>query len=131
MRKTHRRCRADGGDVLEGGISSRLKSLEKSGLLPKRVGNLMSRFQDQLGEKPVRGIGIKKIEIFGGEPKRKSGGRLWIQDAVKNKGALHRSLKVPQGKKIPLAKIEKAEHSKNPTLRKRARLAETLRKFHK
>lgn len=55
----------------------------------------------------------------------------WIQDAKIKKGALHRELKVPMGKKIPEKKLEKAEHSKNPTLRKRAGLAETLKKMPK
>lgn len=55
----------------------------------------------------------------------------WIGEAIKKPGALHKTLKVPAGKKIPLAKIEKAEHSKNPTTRKRAFLAETLKSFHK
>jgi hypothetical protein len=50
----------------------------------------------------------------------------WIQSAVKHPGALHRSLGVPQGDKIPHSKIVKAAHSDNPTLAKRARLAETL-----
>jgi hypothetical protein len=49
----------------------------------------------------------------------------WIQ------GALHKQLGVPQGKKISEAKLEKAEHSKNPKLRKRAVLAETLGKLNK
>lgn len=60
----------------------------------------------------------------------RKGGKLWIQEATKNKGSLHRSLHVPEGKKIPLDKIKKAEHSQSPTLRKRAKLAETLRGFH-
>lgn len=47
------------------------------------------------------------------------------------KGALHKSLGVPQGKKISEAKLEKAEHSKNPKTAKRARLAETLKKIGK
>ena len=51
----------------------------------------------------------------------------FIADAIKHPGALHRTLGVPQGQKIPMAKIEKAEDSKNPTTRRRARLAETLR----
>lgn len=55
----------------------------------------------------------------------------WIADAIKKPGALHKSLGVPEGKKIPASKIEKAEHSKNPTLAKRARLAETLGKLRK
>lgn len=55
----------------------------------------------------------------------------WIQKAIKHKGALHKSLGVPMGKKIPSAAIKKAEHSKNPKLRKRAVLAETLKKINK
>jgi len=52
----------------------------------------------------------------------------WIQKAVsKNPGALHRELGVPEGKKIPEKLLKKAEHSKNPTEAKRARLAETLK----
>lgn len=51
----------------------------------------------------------------------------WIAAAVsKHKGALHRELHVPQGDIIPKSKINKAEHSDNPLLAKRARLAETL-----
>lgn len=55
----------------------------------------------------------------------------WIAGAVKKSGALHRALGVPQGKKIPQAKIDKAEHSSNPTTARRARLAETLGKLRK
>lgn len=55
----------------------------------------------------------------------------WIQKAIKHPGALHEELGVPEGKKIPKSKIKKAEHSKNPTLKKRANLAETLGKMHK
>lgn len=55
----------------------------------------------------------------------------WIQKAIKNKGALHKSLHIKKGEKIPLSKLKKAENSKNPTLRKRAVLAETLKKIKK
>jgi hypothetical protein len=54
----------------------------------------------------------------------------FIQNMHMKKGALHKSLHVPKGKKIPESKIEKATHSKNKTLRKRAVLAETLKSFH-
>lgn len=54
----------------------------------------------------------------------------WIQKAIKKPGALHKALDVPKDEKIPMSKIEKAEHSKNPKLRKRAFLAETLKKMH-
>jgi hypothetical protein len=55
----------------------------------------------------------------------------WIQGAIKHPGALHKSLHVKEGEKIPASKLKKAEHSKNPTTRKRAQLAETLKKMHK
>ena len=53
----------------------------------------------------------------------------WIKGAIKHPGALHRQLGVPMGQKIPAKKLEKATHSSNPTLAKRARLAKTLRGF--
>lgn len=55
----------------------------------------------------------------------------WIAEAIKKPGALHKSLHVKKGEKIPEKKLEKAEHSKNPKLKKRAILAETLKKMHK
>lgn len=51
----------------------------------------------------------------------------WIQAMHMKKGALHKELHVPEGKKIPSSKLKKAEHSKNPKLKKRAQLAETLK----
>jgi hypothetical protein len=55
----------------------------------------------------------------------------WIQGAIKHKGSLHEELGVPEGEKIPKVKIKRAEHSKSPTMRKRAQLAETLGKLRK
>jgi hypothetical protein len=55
----------------------------------------------------------------------------FIQKAIKHPGALHKTLGVPEGEKIPEKKLKKAEHSKNPTTKKRAVLAETLKKMHK
>lgn len=54
----------------------------------------------------------------------------WIQGAIKKPGALRKSLGVKKGERIPSAKLKKAEHSKNSTTAKRARLAETLKKMH-
>lgn len=66
---------------------------------------------------------------------RKSGRDLWIQktgiDKPSSKGKLHRELHVSPEKKISEKKLEKATHSKNPTLKKEAILAETLKKLHK
>jgi hypothetical protein len=55
----------------------------------------------------------------------------WIKGAIKHPGKLHRDLGVPEGKKIPAKKLAKAEHSKNPAIRKEANLAKTLKKMHK
>lgn len=55
----------------------------------------------------------------------------WIQDAIKHKGALHASLHVKEGEKIPEGKLKKAEHSKNPLVKKRAVLADTLKHLRK
>ena len=67
-----------------------------------------------------------KNTMKGFETKKK-----WVQSAInpETKGSLHKTLGVPEGKKIPEKKLEKAEHSKNPLTRKRANLAETLRGF--
>jgi len=53
----------------------------------------------------------------------------WIQAAHIKKGALHKELGVPAGKKIPEKKLKAAAHSKNPVERKRAVLAETFAKM--
>jgi len=54
----------------------------------------------------------------------------WIQAMHMKKGALHQQLDVPTGEKIPAKKL-KAAAGKSGTLGKRARLAETLKGFHK
>jgi hypothetical protein len=54
----------------------------------------------------------------------------WIAGATKNKGALHKALGVPEGKKIPAKKLEKAAGEKGK-IGKEARLAETLKSFKK
>jgi hypothetical protein len=55
----------------------------------------------------------------------------WISGAIKHPGALHKELGVPQGKKIPAKKLTAAAHSDNPTLRRRANLAKTLKHLNK
>lgn len=60
-------------------------------------------------------------------------GDKWIQKAIpkSHRGKLKQELGVPEGKKIPKKKLAKAAKSKNPKLRKRAVLAETLGKLSK
>lgn len=53
----------------------------------------------------------------------------WIKGAIKHAGALHRSLGVPMGKKIPAKKLNAAAKKKG-LLGRRARLAKTLMSFH-
>jgi hypothetical protein len=53
----------------------------------------------------------------------------WIQGAIEHPGALHKTLGISEGKRIPEKKLEKATHSRNALTRKRANLAETLRSF--
>ena len=60
-----------------------------------------------------------------------AGKKNWIAGATKNKGGLHKSLGVPEGKKIPEKKIKAAEKSSNPKVAKQANLAETLKKLRK
>lgn len=54
----------------------------------------------------------------------------WIAGATKNKGALHKNLGVPEGKKIPAGKLATAAKKKGK-VGKEARLAETLKGMHK
>ena len=58
-------------------------------------------------------------------------GKKWIQGANIKKDALRKKLGAKEGHKIPEAKLEKAEHSKNPKTRKQAVLAETFKKMRK
>lgn len=52
----------------------------------------------------------------------------WIKGAVKNPGALRKTLGVPAGQKIPAGKLAAA--AKKPGVTgQRARLAQTLKKF--
>ena len=52
----------------------------------------------------------------------------WIQKAIKKPGALHKSLGVPEGKKIPAGKLAKAAKAPGK-MGQRARLAQTLKKM--
>lgn len=82
--------------------------------------------------KPKSMLMIKETIIS--KPKRNTecakGGK-FIQDMHMRKGALHEQLHIRKGQKIPERKLEKAAHSDNPKLRKRANLAMTLEKLPK
>ena len=54
----------------------------------------------------------------------------WIQDAIKNPGALRETMGAKKGKNIPQGKLDKAAKQKGIT-GARARLSQTLRGFNK
>lgn len=59
------------------------------------------------------------------------GKRKWIKAAVsEGKGKLHEHLHVPEGEKISEEKLRGALKSSNPTIRKEANLAMTLKGMH-
>jgi hypothetical protein len=60
---------------------------------------------------------------------RSSSGANWMAGAVKHPGALRAQLKVPAGQKIPAKKLASAARSSDPTLARRARLAQTFAKY--
>lgn len=47
------------------------------------------------------------------------------------KGALHKAMKIPQGKKIPLSRLEDEKDYGSPLMRKRANFAVNARKWGK
>lgn len=94
--------------------------------------------KDYASDAAIRELGRGDYDaMLGVNPKEtgyKKGGKAgekWIAGAIKHPGALHKSLKVPAGEKIPAKKLAKAAHSDNPKLAKRARLAQTLKRLHK
>ena len=61
---------------------------------------------------------------------KKGKGHSWIHDAIKQPGALHKELDVPEGKKIPEKRLEAAA-KKGGKEGERARFAEELKGFKK
>ena len=72
-----------------------------------------------------RAMGMK-----GYEPKKYKHHKNWIAGAIKHPGALHKELGVKAGEKIPSKKLNAAA-GKSGVEGKRARLAQTLKSFHK
>jgi hypothetical protein len=97
--------------------------------VPNRMGAAIGAFGAKRGGKiPAEISGTRPT---GGRTAKADGGGNWIAGAVKHPGALHKKLHVPEGEKIPAKKLVKAEHSSNPTERKEADLAKTLKGLHK
>ncbi len=58
-------------------------------------------------------------------------GKSPIHIKPENKGKLHADTHTPAGEKIPEKKLAKAEHSKDPAVRKRATFAENAKGWAK
>lgn len=87
------------------------------------MGMPMGAYEDAT---PMTGMSHEQHEKMEHKKKKKDG--KFIQKAIKHPGALREELHVKKGHKIPMAKLEKAEHAKGKEGR-RARLAVTLRKL--
>ena len=78
---------------------------------------------------------VEGVAAFRGEKARAKarGGKAekWIQGAIKHPGALRKALHAKEGEPIPAKKLAKAAQSDNPTMAKRARLAQTLKRMGK
>jgi hypothetical protein len=59
------------------------------------------------------------------------GGKSGVHIKASHKGLLHKDTGTAEGKKIPEAKIKKAEHSKDAAVRKRAVFAENAKHWKK
>lgn len=55
--------------------------------------------------------------------------RSGIEIKPSHKGKLHRALGVPEGQKIPAAKLQQAKHSKSAAVRKEANFASNAKGF--
>lgn len=114
-------------------IGGALTPAQQIGMRPRRAsggGVHDDAAQDKkLIHKEVHEMGCKCGRCEGGRVKRASGGKSdhWIAGAIKHPGSLRKALHVKEGHDIPEKKLEKAEHSKNPKLAKKAHLAETLK----
>lgn len=102
------------------------KDLREDKKLAKKHGMSLEAWEkSDLDAKHDKQQSMKGLKRGGSSDKK------WIQGAIKHPGSLHKALHVPEGEKIPAKKLEKAAHSDNPKLAKKANLAKTLKRMHK
>lgn len=100
--------------------------LKQDKKLAKKHGMSMEAWEkSKLDEKHDKQQSAKGLKSGG-----KADGKNWIAGAIKKPGALHKSLGVPKGEKIPAKKLEAAAE-KGGKLGQRARLAQTLKGLRK
>jgi hypothetical protein len=141
LRHGGRAHRQNGGETQRERIQRALgenATIRSGGKIPSALGSRGEQIDEpaykyfqQTGRSDFRGPAT--LDAPPEEPMaRKRGGeagKKWIAGAIKHPGALHKSLHVPEGEKIPAKKLAKAAHAPGK-LGKRARLAETLKGTH-
>ena len=92
---------------------------------------MMDRLHGVKDKKKYKKMSVKEaVKRRGFKKKSMKKHKNWIAGAIKRPGALHRALGVKEGKKIPAGKLEEAANKKG-RIGKEARLAQTLKSFHK
>ena len=107
-------------------MKGKTAKLSAAKLIPEPHGPLEI---DSTGEERKRGGKIDGKKAKSRADKCARGGGVHIKPS--HRGLLHKDLGVKSGSKIPEAKLKKAEHSKDPAVKKRAVFAENAKHWNK